>query len=99
MKNIDYENYLSQNYKTSKDYELLFELVHKERVICYVPYKSNSKTKDVCQSQVLPIDGYISIGSRGIEYISAMNNFNGKTLKEDFIQQCQEIDLEFVCRD
>lgn len=36
MNYTDYENYPPQNYKTSKDYELLFELVHKER--WYVMY-------------------------------------------------------------
>lgn len=87
--------YLQHGYETSTDYELLFELIKTQRVVCFVPYDKDSKTKDVCQSQAMSIDGSIDIGARGISYISAFA-INGKTLKEDFIMQCQVCKLEFI---
>ncbi len=95
--------YLDFNYQTSKDYERLFELIQKERVVCFVntkPFKSvvtkeEIIVKDVCVSSFRFRENEIVIYSRGIIYINAFLS-KKKTLKEDFIEQCISRDLEFI---
>jgi|GEM_PF-2273306 len=92
---------LDFNYNTSKDYEKLFKLVHRQRVVCIVTYTSTIgkdseiELKDVCASGVLSAEDSINIGSRGIDFINAFP-FKGKTTKEDFLEQCKHYKLEFI---
>jgi len=89
------------NYKTSKDYETLFELMLKQRVIVFVEYKPN--IVDVASTAVKPIieysDGDIdynfSISSRGIEYFRSYGR-NFEECKDSFIKQCKEFNVEFI---
>lgn len=87
--------YLNHGYQTSTDYEKLFELIKTQRVVCFTPYHNDSLTADVCQSQSVAFTSSIDIGARGISYISALG-ISGRTLKEDFIKQCQESKIEFI---
>ncbi len=92
---------LDFNYNTSKDYEKLFKLVHKQRVICIVTYTdkigkdSEIKLRDICASGVLSTEDSIRIGCRGTGYVEAFP-FDGKTTKEDFLEQCKHYKLEFI---
>lgn len=92
-------NKLSHGYKTSKDYVKLFELVKTQRIACFVNYgkdeDGNYKRQDICQSQIVPSDKQISIGARGVEYITAFQ-IEDMTVKEDFIAQCIAANLEFI---
>jgi len=87
--------YLKHGYKISTDYEKLFELIKTQRVVCFTPYHNDSKTADVCQSQSVAFTNSIDIGARGISYISALA-ISGRTLKEDFIKQCEESEIEYI---
>jgi hypothetical protein len=94
------ENLLSHGYSTSKDYDKLFELIKTQRVVCFVTYKDDigkdgHKLQDICQSSVQPSDSMIDIGARGVSHITAMA-IRGRTLKEDFIRQCVDRELEFI---
>jgi len=95
MKKLDF------NYKTSKDYNKLFDLVQTQRVICIVTYTdkiSDTKEiaiKDICASSALISESSINIGARGTGFITAME-FDGKTIKEDFIRQCEHYNLEYI---
>lgn len=90
---------LDFSYHTSKDYEKLFELVQKQRVICIVTYIDKiDKTvefRDICASSVLTTENSIRIGCRGTGFIEAFP-FEGKTAKEDFLEQCNNYKLEFI---
>lgn len=86
--------YLEHNYETSKDYELLYELIKTQRVVCFVQCK-DYKVKDIAQSSAIFREEHINIGARGIGYVSAFD-FEDKTIKEDFIEQCNFYDLEFI---
>jgi len=92
------------NYETSKDYEKLFELIQSQRVVCFVDYKINDNTiiKDVCiSSPINELDKYnsINIGARGISYITAFDFKEDISVKEDFINQCKNTNLEFIIPD
>lgn len=90
--------YLSHNYKTSKDYKKLFELIKTEIIVCFVnSYKNPDGTymKDVCISNRKYDPEFISISARGISYIDAFE-FDGLSIEDDFIQQCERIELEYI---
>jgi hypothetical protein len=88
---------LSLNYDFSEDYEMLFELLHNQIIVCFVDYNAFEKENeekeplyDVCITQrYKPQEGSINIGARGIGYIAAIN-------KEEFIQQCKKRKLKFI---
>lgn len=92
---------LDFSYKTSRDYHKLFELVKTHRVICIVTYKSNIlndksiELKDICVSGVLAEDDQINIGCRGTSFITAFA-FDGNSLKEEFLKQCEHYRLEYI---
>ena len=90
------EKLLEFKYKNiSQDYELLFELMKTQRVICFVKYRNTSNVFDICAtSRVRPIN-HIDICARGISYISAFD-FEEQTMKESFIEQCKQSDLYFL---
>ncbi len=76
----------------SQDYELLFELMQTQRVICLV---DNNECTDICATRAVQDNGYFSIGARGIEYIGAFE-FKDKSAKEDFIDQCKKSNIRFI---
>jgi tetrahydromethanopterin S-methyltransferase subunit F len=92
---------LNFNYKTSKDYEKLFQLVQKQRVICIVTYVekigkySEIILRDICASGTLSTKENIRIGSRDIGFVEAFS-YEHKTIKEDFFEQCKHYKLEFI---
>lgn len=95
---------LNFNYNTSKDYEKLFELVKTQRVVCFVTYEEtiggNSNNKitltDICASSAFKSNSdVVNLGVRGTGYVTAME-FDGKTVKEDFIRQCEHYKLEYI---
>jgi hypothetical protein len=72
------------NYKTSRDYELLFELMQKSSIICIVDFQGS---RDVAQT--LCGDGDYQISARGIGYLWA-------DTREEFLEFCKMINVEFV---
>lgn len=91
---------LSHGYKTSKDYEKLYELIKAQRIVCFVTHKKDRgrdgyKLQDICQSQVVNSDSMIDIGARGVSYITAMD-FEDRNIKDDFISQCEASELEYI---
>jgi len=81
------------NYKTSNDFKLLFELVMKQRIVCFIT-KENGHI--IIAANTASTDNeHISIGTQGIGYIDAFQ-FDDKTLKQDFIEQCEYYKLEFI---
>ncbi|MDR1007975.1 MAG: hypothetical protein LBL65_05355 [Campylobacteraceae bacterium] len=78
----------SHNYKTSKDYELLFELMQTQRIVCFLDYEiGNSEIRDVCKTICT---GYsYELGVRGMGYFSVHT-------KEFFIECCKAYNVEFI---
>lgn len=91
MEKFNNEKYLDYGYITSKDYDLLYNLImeKKYRIICLLKYSEKSKVKDVCVSSATDIFNDIIISSRGIGYIHALD-------LNDFKEQCIKSDLEFI---
>ena len=93
---------LTHNYKTSKDYNRLFDLMLNEvgRIVCFVEQKG---IQDVCQTSSEPIikleDGEkiynFSVGARGIGYINTIGN-TIEEYRKSFIKQCENYNLEFI---
>lgn len=83
---------LNHGYETSKDYQLLFELMKRNRIICFIPFDEEFEDgyilKDVCQTKATD-EGYFDVSARGYSYITAFN-------REDFIKKCESAKLEFV---
>lgn len=85
---------LNFNYKNlSEDYEKLFELMQKERIICFV--ENSNGNQDICATMAVIQDDYYRVGARGIEYIGAFK-YKDMTAKEDFINQCKNCKLKFL---
>ena len=78
-------NLKSFKYKTCKDYNILFELVKTQRIVCFI--KKNN-IFDICANTPSNSNN-IEIGVRGISYI-----YTDK--KEEFIKQCEDYELEFI---
>ena len=80
-------------YHVSKDYEKLWGLIHSgKRMFGLVNYKGNSGNvmRDVVGIEYLDkYDSYI-IGSRGISHVGVIDT------KNDFIENCKEINLTFI---
>ena len=72
------------NYNTSRDYELLFELMQKSSIVCIVDYNF---ARDVAQT--LCREGDYQICVRGMGYI-----WTDK--KEEFLKDCKAYNVEFV---
>ena len=92
---------LDFKYKISKDYERLYDLIQTQRVICIVTYSDKIRDgaevemRDICSSSALLGDNSINIGCRGTSYVTAME-FDGMSIKEDFIKQCEHYHLEYI---
>ncbi len=90
--------FLDHTTKTSTNYELLFELMQKQRIICLVDYNSYPQNKchgdndpiwDVCQTPCIGEYPFYELSSRGNNYISAQT-------KEEFIQKCAAHKVRFI---
>lgn len=87
-------------YKLSKDYKLLYELIQKENVVCFVNYdfrRNNTDfVRDICQCKKKATE--IVFVSRGHEYGSISDwNIDEKHSELDlFVQECQSLNVEFV---
>jgi hypothetical protein len=80
-----------EGYKTSKDYELLFQLMQKSSIICmvdYLNYLGESNKKDIAQT-FYSEDNFCRICARGITYVWGEN-------KEHFIRECIKSNVEFI---
>ena len=91
-KNMSLKKKLDFEYKTSTDYNRLYELIQNQRIVCFI---QDDKRKNVCASPLIFNESSINIGVPGISYISAFD-FKEMTMKEDFIQQCKSCNLEFL---
>ena len=80
------------NYKTSKDYERLYELVKKQQVVCFVkPFDDEDKNIQILCSNP-PYGGdtrYLQIETLGVCYIYEKD-------KASFIKSCNKYNLEYV---
>jgi hypothetical protein len=86
-------------YQTSRDYDLLWEIVQTQSIVCVVDYSFSTDksdgvrpSRDVCQSIVSFIDNKLDtvvIGARGICYIESDN-------KEFFVEQCKTLNVEWL---
>ena len=75
----------NHGYKTSRDYEWLFELMQDTAVVCFVDH--SSETRDIACTL---FDGRCyAVSCRGTAYVWAYN-------KEEFIMQCFNSKLEFI---
>ena len=73
-------------YKTSRDYERLFELMQESAVVCFVDYGENCR--DIASTACDNYPSYF-VNARGTGYVTAFN-------QADFIKQCKQIDLEYI---
>ncbi len=71
-------------YQTSKNYEELFRMMRETSIVCFVNYRG---CRDVAAT--LSTSGIFDVSARGIAYVGARN-------KDDFIKQCQSVDLEWI---
>jgi hypothetical protein len=85
-----------EGYKTSKDYELLCELMKKASVICIVDctkcFDSQGVARDVARTSYLKpscLTEIYAILSRDVDYFWAEN-------KDWFIRQCIKYNVEFI---
>jgi len=76
-------------YKTSKDYERLFDLAKTQRIICIVDYDTCRDTARTNYNKSQKFGESIEINGRGIGYVWAHS-------KEDFIKQCEREHVEFI---
>jgi len=85
---------LINGYNTSNDYEMLFELMREQNIICYIDYNRHSEGMeplwDVCEAitRIYPHSIY-ELVSRGYCYFQA-------TTKEKFIEKCFHNKVRFV---
>lgn len=78
-------------YQLSRDYDLLFELMHKSSIICIVDcdFTKGDSCRDVAQTLCREGGGDYLISCRGTGYVWAED-------KEDFVRQCKISNLEFI---
>ena len=88
-------------YNFSKDYDLLYELIKKGNVVCFVNYDfSRNQTdfvRDICQCKRTKSND-ISFISRGHEY-GAVNQWEidkNSTELDLFYAECKSLDVEFI---
>lgn len=85
---------LINGYNTSNDYEVLFELIQTQNVICYVDYNRFSQEVeslwDVCEAVMRTEHRSVyELVSRGYCYFQA-------TTEEEFIEKCQRNKVRFI---
>jgi hypothetical protein len=77
------------DYKTSRDYDRLADLMQTQSAICIIDYNSCRDVAHTIWIECRAGDGIWEISSRGISYIYAVN-------KDDFIQQCCAQNVEVI---
>lgn len=89
-------------YKLSKDYNLLYQLIQTENVVCYVNYdfrrNQTDFVRDICQCKRTKAND-ITFVSRGHEYgsVSKWEIELEKTTELDlFLSECKSLDVEFI---
>jgi len=92
--------FLLFNYKTSKDYEKLFELLKTNKIVCLINHHieiedKNVKIQQLCTNFSLNDDKEIMIGIEGKVIIFA-HETKDLTMKELFLSLCKEKDLEYI---
>ena len=103
---------LSHNYKTSKDYKKLLELMKTQRIVCFINTALSSNrnrktenTKPVDTKEYVCQDICQTSVIHNEEFIEiscrgvvyvSAMEINGIKLEEDFIRQCTAIELEFI---
>ena len=75
-----------EGYPLSRDYERLAELVTKSSIACIVDFDHDCR--DIAHTIYSSSSGTWQVSARGIGYIWAAS-------KEDFIQQCERLNLEY----
>ena len=86
-------------YKTSKDYERLYELVNNGFLVVGFVDFNYSGSKPPFPRDVVKIQrrgNYIDVGVRGRSYISTMGLLDNQDEKECFITDCNTVNLEFI---
>lgn len=87
-------NLETNRYKTSRDYDRLYELAQETSVICIVDYnwRDGAISRDIASTICLGGDEKtIQISCRGICYIGPA--YDGK---ETFIRHCAKYNVEFI---
>jgi hypothetical protein len=79
-----------EGYKTSKNYELLFQLMQKSSIICIVDFISGTEKppRDIAQT-IYSENGSYGIYARGCFSIYAKS-------KDHFIKECIKYNVEFI---
>ena len=79
---------LEFNYKTSKDYNKLYELMKYERIVCFIK-QEDENFKIAISNQCFKDNKYLQVGCVGTTYIVTKD-------KESFIKSCKRYDLEYI---
>ena len=81
----------NHRYKTSRDYDRLFELAQETSVICIVNYQwhDGEVSRDIAATHHNGRSGQISC--RGVCYVGPWDND-----KETFIRHCAKYNVEFI---
>jgi hypothetical protein len=78
-----------EGYKTSKDYELLCELMKKASIICIVNYPKNNGMKE---SAIASYGG----SPLGYRILARGNTYIGEGSKQAFTKACLKYNVEFI---
>jgi len=89
-------------YQLSKDYQLLYQLIQKQSIVCFVDYdfyrNGKDKARDICQCKITKSKD-ITFISRGHEYggVSQWEIELEKTTEYDlFLSECKSLNIEFI---
>jgi hypothetical protein len=78
-----------EGYKTSKNYELLFQLMQKSSIICIVNYPKNNGIKE---SAIASYGG----SPLGYRILARGNTYIGEGSKQAFVKACLKYNVEFI---
>ena len=88
-------------YNLSKDYKLLYELIQKANVVCFVNYdfrrNGTDFVRDICQCKRRK-DNDITFVSRGHEY-GGVSDWEIDDIHSEydlFENECKSLDVEFI---
>ena len=88
-------------YKLSKYYNLLYELIQKSNVVCYVNYNFRRNNvdfhRDICQCKKKSQNDIVFV-SRGHEYgsVNYWDVDEQNTVFDLFLSECKSLDVEFI---
>jgi hypothetical protein len=78
-----------EGYKTSKNYELLCELIKKASIICIVNYPKNNGMRE---SAIASYEG----SPLGYRILARGNTYIGEGSKQAFVKACLKYNVEFI---